>query len=41
LRAGVVETANGPYFIKLTGPAKTVAAWDRAYDQFVSSLKFQ
>ena len=25
LRAGVVETPNGPYFIKLTGPAKTVA----------------
>ncbi|OLC43629.1 MAG: hypothetical protein AUH43_20225 [Acidobacteria bacterium 13_1_40CM_65_14] len=41
LRAGVVQTANGPYFIKLTGPAKTVSSWDRAYDQFVSSLKFQ
>ena len=27
LRAGVVETSNGPYFIKLTGPEKTVAKW--------------
>ena len=41
LRAGVVETPNGPYFIKLTGPAKTVATMDRAFEQFVSSLKFQ
>jgi hypothetical protein len=39
LRAGVVETANGPYFLKLTGPAKTVAKWDRAFEQFVASLK--
>ena len=41
LRAGVVQTPNGPYFIKLTGPAKTVTAWDRAYDQFVSSMGFK
>lgn len=41
LRAGVVQTANGPYFIKLTGPAKTVTSWDRAYDQFLSSLRVQ
>ena len=41
LRAGVVQTPNGPYFIKLTGPAKTVTSWDRAYDQFLSSLGFQ
>jgi hypothetical protein len=41
LRAGVVETANGPYFIKLTGPEKTVTRWDRAYDQFVGSFRFQ
>jgi hypothetical protein len=40
LRAAVVETTNGPYFIKLTGPAKTVGKWDRAFEQFVSSLKF-
>jgi hypothetical protein len=39
LRAGVIETANGPYFIKLTGPARTIAKWDRAFEQFVASLK--
>ncbi len=40
LRAGVIETANGPYFIKLTGPARTVGKWDHAFEQFVGSLKF-
>jgi hypothetical protein len=41
LRAGVVETPNGPYFIKLTGPEKTVTRWDRSYDQFVGSFKLK
>jgi hypothetical protein len=40
LRAAVVETPGGPYFIKLTGPAKTVAAQAQAFDSFVSSLKY-
>jgi hypothetical protein len=39
LRAGVVETPSGPYYIKLTGPAKTVAKWDEAFTEFVGSLK--
>ena len=39
LRAGVVETSKGPYFIKLTGPANTVARWDAAFNQFIASLK--
>ena len=38
LRAGVVTTPNGPYFIKLTGPEKTVTKWDQAYEQFVGSF---
>lgn len=41
LRAAVIETPNGPYFIKLTGPAKTVAAADKAFEQFIASLKYQ
>jgi hypothetical protein len=40
LRAGVVETPQGPYFLKLTGPAKTIAKWEKAFDVFVGSLKF-
>ena len=39
LRAGVVETPNGPYFIKLTGPEKTVTRWDHAYETFVGSFR--
>jgi hypothetical protein len=41
LRAAVIETANGPYFIKLTGPASTVAAHEENFEQFLSSLKYQ
>ena len=41
MRAGVVETSRGPYFIKLTGPERTVAKWDAAFTQFVSSFKLQ
>jgi hypothetical protein len=41
LRAAVIETANGPYFIKLTGPAKTIAAAEKSFEAFLSSVKFQ
>jgi hypothetical protein len=41
LRAAVIETANGPYFIKLTGPARTVAAHEKNVELFVGSLKYQ
>ena len=40
LRAGVVQTPRGPYFIKLTGPARTVAAWEQAFERFVASLSY-
>jgi hypothetical protein len=41
LRAAVVETAKGPYFIKLTGPAKTIAASEGAFETFLTSLKYE
>ena len=40
LRAAVIETTNGPYFIKLTGPSKTVAASEKAFESFLASVKF-
>ena len=40
LRAAVIETSNGPYFIKLTGPAKTIAAAEKAFESFLASVKF-
>lgn len=36
LRAAVVETANGSYFVKLVGPEKTVTQWN---DSFLAYLK--
>lgn len=41
LRAAVIETADGPYFIKLTGPSKTITAHDKSFEAFLSSVKFQ
>src|SRR5262245_5054999 len=40
LRAAVVETARGPYYIKLTGPAKTIGAAEAAFTAFVGSLRY-
>ena len=41
MRAAVVETPRGPYFIKLTGPAATVGKTLPAFQTFLDSLKFQ
>jgi hypothetical protein len=41
MRATVVETPKGPYFIKLTGPARTVDEAGPAFDQFLRSLAFK
>jgi hypothetical protein len=39
LRAAVVETPSGPYFVKLTGPAKTIAKWSDSYLAFIKSVR--
>ena len=41
MRAVVVETPKGPYFVKLTGPAATVEKAGAAFDQFLQSLTFK
>jgi hypothetical protein len=41
MRATVVETPKGPYFIKLTGPARTIDSAGAAFDQFLQSLSFK
>lgn len=41
MRAAVIETPGGPYFIKLTGPAKTIAQWDGAFMSFLNSMEFK
>lgn len=41
LLAGVVETPNGSYFLKLIGPEKTVVRWNESFLSFVKSFKFE
>ena len=35
----VVEAPEGSYFVKASGPAKTMELWKSAFDAFISSLK--
>jgi hypothetical protein len=41
MRAGVIDTPRGAYFIKLVGPEKTVARWDQSFQDFVKSAEFK
>lgn len=41
LLAAVVETPNGPYFLKLVGPEKTVARWNESFLSFLKSFQFK
>ena len=41
MKAAVIETAKGPYFVKLTGPAKTVERWDASFAGFLKSARFK
>lgn len=41
MRAAVVETPKGPYFVKFTGPAATVEQASPAFDAFLKSLRFK
>ena len=41
LRAAVIETPKGHYFLKLVGPAKTMGHWDQSVTDFVKSFEFK
>jgi hypothetical protein len=41
LRAAVVETPKGNYFVKLAGPVKTIARWDQSYTDYLNSFEFK
>ena len=41
LRAAVIDTPKGSYFVKLTGPEKTVGHWDEAYTAYLKSFEFR
>jgi hypothetical protein len=37
--AAVAEADNGPWFLKLTGPARTVARWQASFESFVDTIR--
>lgn len=39
LKAAVVESPDGPFFFKLTGPDQTVAHWESAFAALVDSVR--
>lgn len=39
--AAVAETPGGPWFVKLTGPARTVAGWEKGFQEFLDSMRYQ
>ncbi|MDX6532199.1 MAG: hypothetical protein QOH41_4489 [Blastocatellia bacterium] len=41
MRAAVIETPKGNYFLKLVGPAKTMSHWDQSVTDFVKSFEFK
>ena len=41
LRAAVVETPKGNYFVKLAGPAKTIARWEQSYTDYLKSFEYK
>ncbi len=41
MRAGVIETPKGAYFVKLVGPEKTIARWDTDFISFVKSFEYK
>jgi hypothetical protein len=41
LRAAVIETPKGNYFLKLVGPGKTMGHWDQSVTDFVKSIEFK
>jgi hypothetical protein len=41
MRAAIIETPKGRYFIKLTGPENTVTRWNDSFMAFVKSAEFK
>ncbi len=41
MRAAVIETTKGNYFLKLVGPAKTMGRWEQSVTDFVKSFEFK
>jgi hypothetical protein len=40
MKAAVVETPGGSFFVRVLGPVKTMARWEAAIDQFFKSVRY-
>ena len=41
MRAAVIDTPKGAYFVKLVGPEKTIERWDGEFLSFIRSFEFK
>ena len=41
LKAAVVESPEGPFFFKLTGPDRTVTHWNSTFSTLLESIRFE
>jgi hypothetical protein len=41
LRAAVIETPHGSYYVKLVGPEKTVTHWNDSFVSYIKSFEFK
>ena len=41
LRAAVIETPKGSYYVKLVGPEKTIAQWEESFKSYLKSFEFK
>jgi hypothetical protein len=41
LRAAIIETPGGSYYVKMTGPARTMAAADADFKKFMASAAYK
>src|SRR5437588_1989947 len=41
LRAAVIETPKGNYFVKLVGPEKTISRWNQSVADYLKSFEFK
>jgi len=39
--AAIVETPNGPWFFKATGPEATIDFWRQSFDKFIKTFKYE
>ncbi len=39
LLGAIAEAPNGPWFIKLTGPVRTIAKWESSFQSFLNSFQ--